>query len=152
MTLQSRGLLVGVFLSLFIFGPQCFADPGTGCRLVINVDRIRNQKGVLGATVFRSPDGWPEKNDKSFRHGPFPLTGSTGTAAFSDLAPGDYAVAVIHDENENRKVDRNFLGWPLEGFGFANNPKVLLEAPSFKQALVHVSCPVTQISIHMIYK
>ena len=122
------------------------------CKLIVHVDGFRNDKGKLGITIFNSPDGWPEKNDKAFRHGPFPITGNTATGTYSDLPPGDYAVAVIHDENENKKLDRNFVGWPTEGFGFANNPKVLLEAPPFKAAVVHVACPVTETTVHLIYK
>ncbi|HVJ09740.1 MAG TPA: DUF2141 domain-containing protein [Acidisarcina sp.] len=139
-------------LSLLFVARPGFADSSSGCQLVIHVDKIRNEKGALGATIFRSPDGWPENTDKAFRHGPYPIMGSTGTATFADMPPGDYAVAVIHDENGNRKMDRNIFGWPLEGFGFANNPKVLLKAPPFQEALVHVACPVTEITIHMTYK
>ncbi len=132
--------------------PNIRAESSGTCTLEIHVDGIRNEKGVIGAAVYNKPDGWPESNDKSFRHGPAPFTGSSGTITFSDIPPGDYAIVAIHDENKNHKLDRNFLGWPLEGFGFANNPKVLLEAPPFKSALTHVTCPKTEVSIHLIYK
>jgi uncharacterized protein (DUF2141 family) len=68
------------------------------------------------------------------------------------LPPGDYGVAVIHDENQNARLDRNFIGIPKEGFGFANNPHVGLSAPPFQAAIAHVHCLVTEISIHLQYK
>src|SRR4051812_28480781 len=105
-----------------------FAQSNT-CKLIVQVDGFRNDKGKLGVTIFNQPDGWPEKTEKAYRHGPIPITGKTGTGMFADLPPGDYAVAVIHDENENKKLDRNFLSVPSEGFGFANNPKVSFSAP-----------------------
>lgn len=125
-----------------------------GCELRIHVDGFRNTKGNLGTVIFTSPSGWPENLDKSFRHGPAPIDASTrtATAIWSHLPPGNYAVAAIHDENSNHHLDRNFLGIPKEGFGFANNPHVYLGPPSFNQAEVHVGCPATDVTIHLQYK
>lgn len=130
------------------------SDASSGCTLRIHVDGLRNARGNIGTVLFTSPDGWPENLDKTFRHGPAPIApdGREGTAVWSDLPPGDYGVAAIHDENSNHKLDRNFLGIPKEGFGFANNPRVGLSAPPFQQALVHVACPETAIAIHLQYK
>lgn len=121
------------------------------CTLRIHVTGFRNHKGVAGGTVFASADGWPEQNSKSVVHGPFPIVNDQAMEEFQ-LPAGKYAVAVIHDENMNHKLDRNFLGIPKEGFGFANNPKVALSAPSFQAAVTQVSCPVTEIEIRLIYK
>jgi uncharacterized protein (DUF2141 family) len=118
------------------------------------VDGFRDTKGNLGSVIFISPDGWPEDLNKAFRHGPSPIDPSTRTAVaeWTDLPPGDYGVAVIHDENSNHKLDRNLIGIPKEGFGFANNPHVGLSAASFHESTVHVGCPKTEINIHMLYK
>jgi uncharacterized protein (DUF2141 family) len=126
----------------------------SGCTLRIHVDGFRNTRGNLGTVLFRAADGWPEDLDKAFRHGPSPIDSATRTAVatWQNLPPGDYGVAAIHDENSNHKLDRNFLGIPKEGFGFANNPRVLLSGPPFRDALVHVACPVTDTTIHLIYK
>jgi uncharacterized protein (DUF2141 family) len=125
-----------------------------GCTLRIHVDGLRNSVGTVGTTIFNSPAGWPEDNAKAFRHGPTPIEAGQrqATAVWEDLPPGDYGVAAIHDENMNHKLDRNMIGWPKEGFGFANNPHVGLSAPAFKEAIVHVACPSTETTIHMQYK
>ena len=121
------------------------------CRLLVHIDGFRNQKGDAGVTVFKSPDGWPEDNDKAFTHGGHPFTGNKTTVELQ-LPPGRYGIAVIHDENSNHKLDRNMIGWPKEGFGFANNPKVGLSAPSFDKAAIQVGCPIAETTIHLIYK
>lgn len=121
------------------------------CTLRIHVTGFRNDKGKAGGTVFSSADGWPEQTNKSVVHGPFPIANGQAMEEFH-LPAGKYAIAVIHDENSNHKLDRNFLGIPKEGFGFANNPKVALSAPSFNAASTQVSCPVTQIEVRLIYK
>lgn len=135
-------------------GPRYSAAAVNGqplCTLRIHVTGFRNNKGDAGGTVFASADGWPEQNNKSVVHGPFPIVNNQATEEFH-LPAGKYAVAVIHDENMNHKLDKNFLGIPREGFGFANNPKVLMSAPSFQAAATQVSCPVTEIEIRLIYK
>ena len=127
-------------------------SPASGtCKLLVHVDGFRNQKGNAGITVFTSPNGWPENNDKAFMHTGHPFTGDKTTLELQ-LPPGRYAVAVLHDENSNHRLDRNLIGWPKEGFGFSNNPKVNLSSPSFDTAAMQVTCPVTKITIHLIYK
>ncbi len=126
----------------------------TGCTLRIHVDGLRNSTGVVGAAIFNSPDGWPENTSKALHRWPTPIAPGAreATAVLDNLAPGDYGLVTIHDENKNQKLDRNFVGIPKEGFGFANNPHVRLGPPPYHAAIVHVACPVTEISIHMIYK
>lgn len=121
------------------------------CTLRIHVTGFRNDKGKAGGVVFASPAGWPEDRSKAVAHGGFDIHDRQVTEEFQ-LPPSRYGVAVIHDENENQKLDRNFLGIPKEGFGFANNPRVMLSAPSFQAASTEVACPATEIQIRLIYK
>jgi len=53
---------------------------------------------------------------------------------FQGIAPGTYALVVVHDENMNSKLDTNWLGVPKEGYGFSNEAKAFLGAPSFSAA------------------
>ena len=146
--------VAAVSLALLLCSPVgaiCQPQVTGTCKLVVHVDGFRNHKGNAGITVFTSPDGWPENNDKAFTHAGHPFTGDKATLELQ-LPPGRYALAVLHDVNSNHKLDRNMLGWPKEGFGFSNNPKVNLSAPSFDTAAMQVSCPVTETTIHLIYK
>ena len=49
------------------------------------------------------------------------------------VAPGEYALLVYHDENGNRRMDKNFIGIPTEPVGFSNgySPK---GPPNYTQA------------------
>jgi uncharacterized protein (DUF2141 family) len=122
------------------------------CSLIIHVTGFRNTKGILGAELFTSAVGWPEEVDKSFRHAAFPIEGDHATAHFDHLPAGKYGVVVLHDENENMKLDRTVFLVPKEGFGFANNPRVLLVPPSIDKATIPVTCPTTTTEIRLIYK
>jgi len=54
------------------------------------------------------------------------------------LPQGDYAIALYHDNNSNGICDKNFLGIPTERYGFSNNIRPILSAPSFKSTMVEV--------------
>ncbi|MBU0632502.1 DUF2141 domain-containing protein [bacterium] len=56
---------------------------------------------------------------------------------FENIPDGKYAIALFQDENNNHKLDKNFLGIPKEGYGFSNNPHTLLE-PTFNDAVFEV--------------
>lgn len=121
------------------------------CMLTVPVGGFRNQKGDLGVTTFETPEGWPEQNEKAFFHSGFPVTGKESLAQVSQ-PPGRYAIAILHDENLNHKLDRNSVGIPREGFGLSNNPKVMFSAPGFDTAVFDVVCPATDVRIYLIYK
>jgi uncharacterized protein (DUF2141 family) len=157
---RNRARPLAALITLVIGAGLCPAQPCLAqatrqtCILRIHVDGLRNRKGVIGALVFTSPVGWPEDVHKSFRnrYAPISATGHSTTVVMKDLPPGNYGIVVLHDENENMKLDRNMFHFPKEGFGFANNPNVGLRAPPFVSAVMQVACPTTDTTIHIIYK
>lgn len=52
-----------------------------------------------------------------------------------NLKPGKYAAKFIHDENNNEKLETNWMGIPREGFGFSNNPVLIFGPPSHEDTL-----------------
>jgi uncharacterized protein (DUF2141 family) len=56
------------------------------------------------------------------------------TVTFVDVPYGRYAVQAYHDENDNRRLDRNFFGMPSEPYGFSNNVRSATRAPTFDEA------------------
>ena len=149
-----RRVLAACCPLLLAVTPALAADTvgSADCSLTIHVTGFRNTKGVLGAELFKTSAGWPEDVKQSFRHASFPIHGTEATATFDHLPPGRYGIVVLHDENTNEKLDRNLFQVPKEGFGFANNPRVLLVAPPLEKASVPVTCPTSKTEISLIYK
>ena len=56
------------------------------------------------------------------------------TAIFRGLEKGVYAVSVFHDENNNKKMDTNFIGIPKEPTGCSNGAKGFMGPPKYKNA------------------
>ena len=96
---------------------------------------IKNSTGTVACALFESPKGFPEEylhfatNIMSIK-----IRKSQARCDFEDVPPGTYAIAVVHDENMNGKLDTNWMGIPTEGYGFSNDAKASLGAPSFSAA------------------
>lgn len=58
----------------------------------------------------------------------------TASVTFTDVAPGTYAIVVIHDENGNGEMDTNFIGIPTEPGGFSNNAPARMGPARFEDA------------------
>lgn len=101
----------------------------------VTILNIRSSDGMVACTLFESPTGFPKdylhaaRNITSIR-----INNKAARCDFEDLPPGTYAIAVAHDENMNGKLDTNALGIPTEGYGFSNDAKGWLSAPSFSAA------------------
>jgi uncharacterized protein (DUF2141 family) len=65
--------------------------------------------------------------------------------------PGAYLLAVYHDEDGDRKLDRNFIGLPKEGFGFSNNAPAAVGLPSFDAARFIAKAGKTVMRIKLRY-
>jgi len=101
----------------------------------VKILNIRNSIGTVACALFESPAGFPIE----FLHYAtnimvIKIRDTQARCDFLDIPPGTYALAVIHDENMNGKLDTNWLGVPREGYGFSNDVKGLLSAPSFSAA------------------
>jgi uncharacterized protein (DUF2141 family) len=101
----------------------------------VNILNIRNSTGIIACALFESPEGFPNE----FMHYAtnmmiIRIRESQARCNFENIPPGKYAMAAVHDENMNGKLDTNWMGIPTEGYGFSNNAKALLGAPSFSAA------------------
>ena len=101
----------------------------------VTILNIRNSTGTVACALFESAEGFPTEYLRSATNVMvIKIRKAQARCDFEDIPPGTYAMAVVHDENMNGKLDANWLGAPTEGYGFSNDAKVLLGAPSFSAA------------------
>ena len=101
-------------------------------RLDVAVDHLRSGKGMVRICLTADPANFPgciDDADAVTRSVP----AGVHSVRFDGLPRGGYAVAVIHDETGNAKLD-TFAGIPREGFGFSRNPAVRFGPPRFEAA------------------
>lgn len=101
-------------------------------RLDLDFVNVRSAKGMLRICIANTAKNFPACKDE--HHGiARSMPASARELLLEGLPPGDYAVAVIHDENGNGKLD-TFAGIPREGSGFSRNPSISFGPPSFAAA------------------
>jgi uncharacterized protein (DUF2141 family) len=104
-----------------------------GVSLTVRISELESDKGRVAVALFASSQDFPDQKRASA--GKLTrISGGRASVTFTNLRPGIYAVAVLHDENENSKMDFNFLGMPLEGYGFSNDASAPFGPPSFAAA------------------
>jgi uncharacterized protein (DUF2141 family) len=101
----------------------------------VKILNIRNSTGTVACALFDSAEGFPEEYLRMATNVMIiKIRKDQARCDFEDIPPGTYAMAVVHDENMNGKLDTNFLGIPREGYGFSNDAKGPLGAPPFSAA------------------
>ncbi len=117
--------------------------------LSIDVTNLRSDRGMIRLCLTLDPANFPGCVD-----GTRAVTRSVPAALreirLEGLPQGDYAAAVIHDENANKKLD-TFAGIPREGFGFSRNPPITFGPPRFAAARFTLAGDADRQSVKMHY-
>lgn len=127
------------------------AQVGSNSQLTVEIDGLRNQRGQVCLSLFSSDKGFPSDGDYAAQKQCVAISTMPLFITFKNLQPGHYAVAVLHDANNDNKANRNFLGIPSEGFGFSENPSIFTGPPRFRDAAILVVGPNTSIQIQLKY-
>ena len=119
--------------------------------MTVIVTELRDAKGVVRACLTGNERDWPNCKVAATSHKQVVNAAGPVTLTFEDLAPGTYAIAIAHDENNNGKLDRALLLMPREGYGFSRDAPVVMGPPSFKVASFTVGTEPVSQTIKMRY-
>ena len=122
-----------------------------GAELVVDITNLRNSKGVIRACMTNDPDRFPRCRDDAQSYRLVVPAGDAAQLHFRNVAPGTYAIALLHDENENGRADRALSMIPREGFGFSLDAPVRLGPPDFEDAAIEVGSSNQHYTIKMRY-
>jgi len=129
-------LLTGLAVSTSTARAQttCQGDP-SDTKLHIVVQGVRKAEGLMTATLYGDD---PAKFLK--QAGELKVWREPAAAPETDMClwlpgPGNYAVAIYHDNKSAMKFTRGALGMPNQGYGFTRNPRLFLGPPSLKAAI-----------------
>ena len=118
--------------------------------LEIDVAGLRSTKGIILVCLTANPASFPDceggKDSRLLRV----FASKAGPIAVKGLAPGRYAVSLVHDENANGRLDKALL-IPREGFGFSRNPKITFGPPKFAAVEIVLGEADVRIPVKMKY-
>jgi uncharacterized protein (DUF2141 family) len=144
------GSLAFALTSLALITQASSTSLAEGGHVQLHINGLRNERGEIRAAIFASADGWTERG-REVATCRATIHEGRATCVFRDIAPGEYAIAFLHDEDGNGDLARNFIGIPEEGFGFSNDARPGLGAPSFRDASITHSGTNTSLHAHVRY-
>lgn len=117
----------------------------------VDISGVKNNKGNIRCALFKSEKGFPGETKETLQNKVIPAsTTSPVKCDFGGLAAGTYAISVLHDENDDGKLSKNFLGIPTESYGASNNRLPAMSAPTFEDSKVTVDADTRlQLSIQL---
>ncbi|MFN2426884.1 MAG: DUF2141 domain-containing protein [Candidatus Binatia bacterium] len=144
-------------IALLVFASVLLpAASATAAELTIRLCGMENRTGNLQVAVFA------EERAAEFTDGESEAFAAGLTLRLADaqpgavlpvripLAPGRYAVRVIHDENMNGVLDRGGLvGTPQESYGYSLNVRARVAAVEFNEAAITVSNQPVSVDVRV---
>ncbi len=128
-------IIINVFITIFCIGSlNTFEIKKTeplkdDYNVKVIIKGIRSEKGKLVLAIFKDQEGFKTRNP--VKRVELNKSELEGNEILLNLDPGTYGFSVLDDENENNKMDYNFIGIPKEGFGFSNYYHKGLSKPHF---------------------
>lgn len=106
--------------------------------LHLKIEGLRSSKGSVRLCIWRDGDGFPDCKKNAHVVAEVVPAAPTVELDIGALEPGTYGVSAIHDENDNHKLDKNFVGLPTEGVAFSNDAKISFGPPKFEKVRFNV--------------
>lgn len=98
--------------------------------LEVNISNITSNKGTIQVGLYKSKENFLQKTYKSMQV----TADKTGVqVVFEDIEPGEYAISLYHDEDDNQKLN-TFFRIPTEPYGISNNAKGSFGPPKWENA------------------
>lgn len=135
-------------LALFLLVSICTLSFGQSGSITITVNKIKEVKGSILVGLYTTEKNFLKK--PSYGRAA-KVNGSEVTIVFDNLPAGDYAVSIIHDENDNKEFDRTKIGFPKEGYCFGNNAHAKFGPPKYRDVKVSLKDEPINQTLSMVY-
>lgn len=106
------------------------ADAANKASLTVKVENVSAKGGEIRIGLYDAQK-FVTKGAKPDAGKIVPATPGETIITVRDIVPGDYGVKVFQDENKNGKIDTNFIGLPVEPYGFSHDAKLKMGLPAF---------------------
>ena len=136
-------LLGSLTLSAAISAPR--VAPTTE-KVTVVITALASTQSVVKINFYNAPEKFLKTGQMAIRLVVKP-EGKSSITVPVELTPGEWAVAISQDTNNNDKLDKNFLGIPTEPYAFSNNVRPRFAAPVFEECKFKVDGPGKVVSI-----
>jgi len=118
--------------------------------ITVRIEALRNNNGTVYVSLFDNKKAFGDNKGAVVSVQARPAN-RTAVVMLDNVAPGRYALSFIHDENDNKKLDTNWIGIPKEGFGYSKDAMGKFGPPKFDDALLDVPAGPVTVVMHTKY-
>lgn len=133
-------LLVGL-------GVSSAADEASA-RIIVTIVGFESDAGQARVALWDSAEGYPTDGNYVVAVS-VDIEGGIARLEFADIAAGDYALSVFHDQNDDGELDTGFMGRPKEPIGASNDARGRFGPPKYKDARFEVDQAVVELTINL---
>ena len=137
-----------VFWIFSLLSITSFANPPVEGTLLITVENVKVNQGKIMLAIYSDDQEFLSETTYRSIHHEVNEFGTT-TVEVNDLPYGMYAISIFHDENNNGKLDTNFMKIPKEPYGFSNNARGMFGPPKVNEAQFSFSTMEQEIMIEI---
>ena len=106
-------LLIQIVCGIFLFAEETAEEK----KLTIQITNVTSEEGQIILAIYNSSENY----DKRIAFQEVKLKPEIDTVIFETNVPdGEYLVMLVHDINNNGKLDTSFIGMPKEPVGLSN--------------------------------
>lgn len=116
--------------------------------LTVKVQNIDKKGGELHVALYDEAS-WSNDDAKPIADAVVPAVAPQTIVTLTNIAPGVYGVKSYQDVNRNGKFDQNWLGLPLEPYGFSRDAHPILTEPGFDRTKFTITNGENTIMIHL---
>ena len=116
--------------------------------LTVTIENIDPKGGELRVALYDEAL-WPNDEAVPIFDSVVPAVAPQTVVTMSDVKPGIYGIKMFQDMNRNGKFDQNFIGLPLEHYGFSRDARPFLSEPGFDRTKFTVHDGDNAITIHL---
>jgi uncharacterized protein (DUF2141 family) len=128
-----------ICLLMISFASSASEDPESvlNTALRVEVTGLQSAEGNIYIAVYDSKDTWlGEETVLEKQVVIVEARSEDGLVSTElDLPPGEYALSIYHDTNDNGDLDTNFIGIPKEPVALSNNARPKFGPPKYKDAV-----------------
>ncbi|NLB64678.1 MAG: DUF2141 domain-containing protein [Fibrobacter sp.] len=148
---MNRKSLISIIIASILLLISVTNASDQGVSLTVIAENLRNSKGVVQIALYNKDGTIPDEHYKNhFKMKKVAIANGEAQYTFTNLPKGVYAVNILHDENNNGKIDKGMI-LPKEGIGFSNYSSLgLTNRPNYKKASFELK-ENTTIKVKVIY-
>lgn len=106
-------VLIQIVCGIFLFAEETAAEK----KLTVEITNVASEEGQIILAIYNSSENY----DKRIAFQEVKFKPEIDTVIFETNVPdGEYLVMLVHDINNNGKLDTSFIGMPKEPVGLSN--------------------------------